>query len=386
MPSFTQAGSGAATMGQRGSFGNQNNGTADAAAQRQFMVPFQRAAKIHTESFPTQTGTVSASNQTVILKVPIYGYLKRIWLQCSVVTAGNAAATAFQADGPWTFFKSILFKDANGTPIHNLSGYYSYLAALLGGYTLFALDNAANTSYSVTTGAGATGGSFNFALPLNQCFGRDALGALPNMDASTQYQIELVIGTTAEIYSTAPTNPGTFTIQGFIEAYQNPPQSDQFGNVNRTVPPNVGTVQFWSYSNYTLNAGGEQTILLNRVGNYIRNHILVFRTAAGARSSTVVPASNITWEWDSFLLFSDNPLLRAALQYDTYGIGAPTGVVLYGRTADPDGVPVGEYGDSYLPTLGSTKLLLRMTPGAAGQIDVITNDIFPVGNLFNFEG
>ncbi len=155
--------------------------------------------------------------------------------------------------------------------------------------------------------------------------------------------------------------------------------------MNRTVPPNVGTVQFWSYSNYTLNAGGEQTVLLNRVGNYIRNHILVFRTGAGARSSTVVPVANITWEWDSFLLFADNNTFRASLQYDTYGIGAPTGVVLYGRTADPDGVPVGEYGDSGLPTFESTKLLIRTTPGAAGQLDVITNDIFPVGNLFNFE-
>ncbi len=385
MPAFTQNGSGAAVQGQRGSPGNQNNGTAAAAAARQFMVPFQRAAKIHTEAFPTQTGVISASNQTVILKVPIYGYLKRIWLQCSVVTAANAAAVTFAADGPWTFLKTVLFRDANGTPIHNLSGYYSYLAALLGGYTLFALDNAANTSFTTVTGAVGTGGSFTFSLPLNQCFGRDALGALPNMDASTQYQIELTIGTTAEIYGVAPTNPGTYTIQGYIEAYQNPPQSDQFGNMNRTVPPNVGTVQFWSFSNYTLNAGGEQTILLNRVGNYIRNHILVFRTAAGVRSAAVLPASNITWEWDSFLLFADNPTFRASLQYDTYGIGAPTGVVLYGRTADPDGVPVGEYGDSWLPTLGSTKLLIRTTPGAAGQLDVITNDIFPVGNLFNFE-
>ncbi len=223
MPTFSQ-GSGAAIQGQRGTPGNQNNGTAQNSAAKTFMVPFQRAAKIHTEQFPTSTGVISASNQTVILKVPIYGYLKRIWLQCSVVTAGNAAATAFQADGPWTFLKTVLFKDANGTPIHNLSGYYSYLAALLGGYSLFALDNAANTSYSVTTGAGATGGSFTFSLPLNQCFGRDALGALPNMDASTQYQIELTIGTTTEIYSTAPTSPGSFTVQGYIEAYQNPPQ------------------------------------------------------------------------------------------------------------------------------------------------------------------
>lgn len=384
MPAFVQ-GTGAAQSGQRGTPGNQNNGTAQAANAPTFMVPFQRAAKIHTEAFPTQTGTIGTANQTVVLKVPIYGFLKRIWLQVVATAAANAAAVAFAADAPWNFFRTILFKDANGTPIHNLSGYYSYLAALLGGYTLFALDNAANTSFSTTTGAVGAGGSFTFMLPLNQCFGRDALGALPNMDASTQYQIELTIGVTADLYTVAPTNPATFVIQGFIEAYQNPPASDQFGNLNRTAPPNVGTVQFWSFSNYTLNAGGEQTILLNRVGNYIRNHILVFRDAAGVRQNTVMPVGNITWEWDSFLLFADNVLFRRGLQFDTYGLAAPTGVALYGRTADPDGVPVGEYGDSWLPTLGSTKLLIRTTPALAGQLDVITNDIFPVGNLFNFE-
>lgn len=384
MASLMQAGTGAAVQGLRGTPGQQNNGVAsNSQGAQQFLVPFQRAAKIHTEAFPTQTGTITASNQNVVLKVPIYGYLKRIWLEVTAVAAGNIAAVAFQADAPWTFFKTVIFKDANGTPILNLSGYYAYLAQLLGGYSLFKLDGS-TLAFSTTTGTGATGGSFTFVLPLNQCFGRDALGCLPNMDASTQYQIELTIGSSAEIYSTAPTTLPPFTIQGYIEAYQNPPASDQFGNANRTSPPNVGTVQFWSYTNFTLNAGGENTLLLNRVGNYIRNHILVFRTGAGVRSTTVVPTGNIVWEWDSFLLYSDNALYRQAINYDTYGFDLPTGVFLYGRTADPDGVPVGEYGDQWLPTLGSTKLLIRATPAAAGQIDVITNDIYPVGDLFNF--
>lgn len=357
------------------------------AAQQQspqgLIVPFQRAAKIHTEAFPTQVGTISGSNQTIVLRVPISGYLKRIWLEVSVVTASNAATVAFGADAPWNFFRTILFRDANGTPIHNLSGYYTYLAQLLGGYTLFRLDGSA-LSYSVVTGVGAgLGGSFTFVLPINQAFGRDGLGALPNMDSSTQYQIELTIGTTADLYPvTPPTNPGTFSIQAYVECFMNPPTTDQAGNQNRTSPPNVGTAQFWSYSNYNLNAGGENTILLNRVGNLIRNHFLVFRTSAGVRSVSVLPNNNLVWEWDSTLMFSDNVLWRQGFFYDGFGFDLPTGVISYPRTLDPDGVPVGEYGDQYLQTYGSTKLLIRITPQAAGQLDVITNDIVPVGNIY----
>ena len=61
----------------------------------------------------------------------------------------------------------------------------------------------------------------------------------------------------------------------------------------------------------------------------------------------------------------------------------PNGVVLLPNTLDPDKIPLGEYGDEWLGTVGATKLTLRYTPGAAasgGSVSVLTNDIVPASS------
>lgn len=358
--------------------GPANNGEGSRVRSRP--VPFARASKAHTERGENRTGNVSASNQTLALRVPVYGYLDVLYLEVTVTTAGNAAAVAFNIDAPWNFFRNIQFRDVNGTPIKNISGYQAYLLAKFGGYRLFRPEGSALT-FTTVTGGGATGGSFTFVLPLYVGFGRDCLGVLPNMDASAQYQMEVTLGTTADLYSVAPTNPGAFsiTLSGLFRS--RPDVSDQFGNVNQTTPPNLGTVQYDSVQNFSWTGTGEQSLMLPRVGNLIRNHILVFRDGTGARSNTVVPVS-IFWEWDSSNMYSESVLSRRAEAYRLYGFDVETGMLLYPRVGDPDKVPVGEYGDDYLPTAGTTKLLIRFTPGATGALEVITNDIVPVGSIF----
>lgn len=339
--------------------------------------PFAKAAKVTTLIGPTSSVAVSTANPVIPLKVPTFGYLKRLLLLVTCTTAGNAAATAFNADAPWNIFRNVLFKDVNGTPIVNLSGYQLFLVQKYGGYELFRPE-ASTLTFSTTTGAGATGGSFTLVHEIPICFGRDGLGALANMDASQQYQLDLTLGNTADLYSVAPTNPGTVSIQLIAECFANPPQVDQFGNTNEVQPPGFGTAQYWSQTVFNLNTG-ENTIQLTRLGNTIRNHLLVWRTGAGARSETVLPTGSITWEWDAGIRFQETVLARRYISYRNDGFDNDTGVMVYQYTTDPEGLPLAEYGDQWWQTLGSTRLIIRTTPALTGTLEVITNDAVIVG-------
>lgn len=349
----------------------------------QAFIPFTRGAKEHTEPGQTFTATLSANTQQQSHKVPVFGYIHTLYLVVTAVTAGNAANVAFNADAPWNVIRNLNFRDANGIPIRNLSGYQNYLAEKWGGYWLFRPDQD-TFAFSQTTGAVATGGSFTFVMPISCAFGRDGLGALPNMDASSQYAIDLTLGTLTDVYSTAPTAAPTITTQLFLRAYQNPPASDLAGNSLRNRPPALGTVQYWSNANFNINAA-ENVLYLPRVGNLIRNHILVWRDVSGVRQNTMVPSGNVRTEMDSTIMFNESMLLRRQIGYQTYGYSFDTGTIVYGRTDDPDRIPSGEYGDKWLATLGSTKLALIFTPGAAGTLEVLTNDIYPEGNIWSVE-
>lgn len=342
------------------------------------LVPFEKASKYHTEAGPQWNGVITTANQSVPLNVPVYGYLDTIYLEVTCVNAGNSANVAFNADAPWNVFSQINVRDTNGTPIQNMSGWDFYLAAKFGGYRLFRPEGSAG-SFSTVTGTGATGGSFTFVLPINIQFGRGALGVLPNMDASAVYVVDMTLNTLANVYSTLPNGTNTITVRLNTLSWSNPAPIDQFGNQVQRQPSLLGTVQYWSKQSFALTTG-ENTVLLQRVGNLVRNHHLVFRTAAGVRSDTVRP-DTIQWEWDAMVLYNSRRLELVSDQYRNYGFDPEIGHYPYPYVGDPDKVPVGEYTDGYLPTLGTTKLLLRFTPGTAGVLDVLTNDVNPSGDL-----
>lgn len=365
---------------QRGQNAAQPASASGAAASR--VVPFARAAKTHIEPGQTESTTLSTSAQVLNLKIPPYGYAEKTYLVVTGTTSGNIATVTFEADAPWNVIKNLLFRDANGTPIYNISGYHGYLADKWGGYKLWPASGATDV-FSTTAGSGATGGSFKFVLPLHHAFGREGLGLLANMDAAARYQLDLTLGTIDNVYGTAPTNAPTVTVQLVLQARTNPPAVDVDGNPTAQLPPGLGTVQYWSYATHSWSGTGEQVFYLPRVGQLIRNQILVFRNASGARDAAVVPASLI-YEWDTGIRYSTPTDILRVHNYVHYGQLLDTGVVVLGNTLDPDHIPPGELGDSWLPTRGGTKLALRFTPGAAGSVEVLQNDISPVGDIYAY--
>lgn len=341
--------------------------------------PFAKAAKAHIETGQSHSITLSTAQQNLTpFIVPAYGYLREVVLIVSGVTAGNAAAVTFNADGPFNVIRNMVLQDSGGAQLVQLGGYAAQAAYKWGGYVFNANQSADTRHYSAVTGAGATGGSFQFAIPLTQVFMRDGVGALPNMDASSAYQLFMTTDVIANVYGVAPTNPPTVTFRLVEIAYNNPPALDIFKRPNDTTPPGItpegSSVQYWSSTVYSGLGVGTNTIQLNRVGNNIRGQILIFRNVGGARADLMGPSDQLIYDWDG-----NNRYIAARSDFDfltfrEYGYSSDVGIIPLMNIFDPDGRAGCELGQEYMQTVSGTRLQLRLTLTTAGSLEVLTND------------
>lgn len=406
--------------------GQQKKGAAPSVA----VIPFARSSKWHIEQSNVQSGIVlGAAAQVFNFPLASYGYLSAVLITCALTGGTASTALTFFEDAPYSLFSQVQLSDVNGVPIFQLSGFHAYLAAKWGGYRLFGGDGVtrgtpfdgttpatfvgtanatlgggplANFAAAVTNPFGAywvpptaTSANLRFMLPIWLEFGMDGLGCLPNMDASARYNLQITVAggaqaasVTGPFVATATTYTGanvpTMTITVEILARSQPPAQDMFGNMNSVAPPAVGTVQYWTNQTASGLANGANTIQLTRVGNLIRNHILVFRNSTATQNPRAT-AENLDlpqlfeFDWDVGQRYVANvSTIRFANGYLVYGFDDPNGVLTLPNTLDPDKLPLSEYGDEWLGTVGATKLTLRFTTGAGGgSVSVLTNDIVP---------
>jgi len=360
-------------------------------AQRQTQIPFARSAKYHTEQGNSDTGRVinTAQPGTVNYPIPSYGFLTGVILRCDA-TGGSGTAAVYYEDAPWAVIQSVALYDVNGSPIWGpFGGYQAFLCSKFGGYRLFGPDGStAAFGPAAATAIGnnpvnyqRTSGQFGFSLPLWLEFGMDGLGSLPNNDASARYNLQVqyasaTASATGPVYTTAPTTYPTLNSQVEVQCRSTPPATDLFGNANSITPPAVGTTQYWSQQTF-VQLTGAQTLQLSRVGNIIRNHILVFRdTSNGTRAtadSADLPGS-IEMDWDSNIRYVQNTVTYRLQSYLTRGYDDAFGVITLPYTTDPDTLAVRELGDEWMATVGATKLTFRFTPAASCSLIVLTND------------
>jgi len=410
--------------------GQQKKGSNQSMA----VIPFARASKWHVEQSNTQSGIVLTGAASQIFNFPLasYGYLSAVVITVTL-SGGTSSAVTYFEDAPFSLLSQIQLSDVNGVPLFQLSGFNAYLAAKYGGYRLFGPDggifrgapfdtNSAGTALTgvqqaaVEGGPNAAVGTFvtantpnygayslmpttsnincKFVIPIYLEFGLDGLGCLPNMDASARYNLQVTVAggattaaatgpfVTAITVGTAP----TMSINVEVLCRSQPPAQDMFGNMNSVSPPAVGTVQYWTAQTASGLSTGANTIQLTRVGNLIRNHILVFRNATttvgprGLGEVTDMP-SLFEFDWDVGQRYIANTsTLRLLNAYGVMGLGDPNGVICLPNTLDPDKIALSEYGDEWLGTVGATKFTLRFTPGgtgSGGSVTVLTNDIVP---------
>jgi hypothetical protein len=356
----------------------------DAAAGR--AVPFVRGAYKSRMNGEARSATLSTAVQSQTHVIPaVGGWNRHIALHVRCVTAGNAANVTFAADGPWNVLTNILLKDAAQKQLVLWSsGYQAYLANLFGAYKQFRPDNSFTgvRGYAATTGAGATGGSFEFTLLLPQEFGRDGTGAYPNMDSSQRLTLDLSINVNANIYGTAPTNPGTLTITPVVYYYSKPAAVAADGMAQETQPPAVGTLQYWRVLAATLDNGANLRTF-NLSGRYLRNVFALFTDGSDVRSDSVRPTTTFRAELDNNVLFDSSVREWDGNVERDFGFANPTGFFpIHLGTLDPDNAPGAEWGDGYLRTATSSQLSLKFDTAATGKLYLMLNEIETNGGIF----
>ncbi len=333
------------------------------------LIPFVRAAHQHTEGpFFQVTVTPGLLAQAIgPFDVPAYGFLKNVVIV--VTSAGGALGTGvLSADYPNNVFSSVALTDPNNNNIqYPVDGFQLAMENLFGGY-VFSSDPAAAPDYSATINP-----AFMLRIPV-EITPWDAFGALANQNPASAFKVALTIPPLATLLSTVGTATApNITIRGYLEAWSAPAPTDLLGQAQETLPPGLGTTQYWSPFSPVV-AAGQQTIRLTKVGNLIRNLVLITRDVNGARSAAMLP-DPIRIVWDAADLINEPVTYRRKKMFEQSGIQPPVGVYCYSFTDDQDGHNGYENRHLWLPTVQSTRLEIQGVFGAAGTIQILTNDV-----------
>lgn len=334
-------------------------------------VPFVAAAHEHTEPiFDVSVTPGAAAVNLGPFDIPSYGYARHITLQVTG-TGGVLGAGALSADYPFNLFQSIAINDVNGAPIVGpLDGYAALWMNIAGGYAAKP-DPRLSPWYVSTINA-----QFPLRLPF-EISHHDGLGAVANQNSAASYRVAMTINPTTVLYSTPVTTPATFRIRGFLEAWSLPNETDLVGRPQAQTPPAHGTLQFWSFASRDVGAGAI-TMQLPRMGNLIRNLVVIARTAAGARADTVFP-DPFRLTWDARTLLEETQLLRQQLMFERtiQLVSRDTGVYILDFDHSANNTSGDDTPALWLPTVQSSRMELQGNNTVAGNLQILTNDIAP---------
>lgn len=359
--------------------------------QTQGGIPFRRATVPRTDKLQVISGiNVSAAIQRFDQSIDGSGYLAAVNIDVQVVTAGNAAATAYNEDGPYNFLNSVVLRDVNGELI-NITGYHLFLANLYFGYTpTLSRESSLDTNvFQKVTGAGATGGSFHYHLYAPAIINRrNLLGLVGNQDRAQRYSLRTDLDTTATIYSVAPTNPGAITITKTYENYAVPPATNQFNVPQQQFPDAFGALHFitQTVSEAAPNGGSTVNHYLKRVGNTIRAIVLVFRSNGTRVTAEANLPTGVQMKIGDTTIFNENVAYRRRVMFDRYGFDAPAGVLVYDWITDIMMRAGSEFGDDWIwsQSVVNFQFLISYPAGfgaANNSLTFITSDLIIPPNI-----
>lgn len=332
-------------------------------------------------------GTIAA--WTAPVQLPLWnasptGWVRGFWLDFTLTIAGNAATPAFAADGPWSAIQKVTIYDLGGEVVLQLLGYEWMIMNKFGGYFEVG-DPRADITFSVTTGSGASAGSFHYALYLPfEVVARDALGVVQN-ESKPGWKVEVWMDSATNAFGvggTLPTGTGTASVRvrGFIESYTEPAQNAPNGRPFAQTPPLPGTLQYWKSENVSLPSGNTKYDLSNGIGFPIRNIIYYVRDASNSTRATADanwpdPATLLIGNVNFFTRSKNLWITKMSKAYGFSSLGATTPAVdsAQGRetgvfpvwfTQDFGLQPGGELRFKYLDT--QVNSLVRLTGSFGG--------------------
>lgn len=339
------------------------------------------------QDYSAAVAQTATAQQFPIWNLSPTGWVRGIWLDFNMVTAGNAATVSFSKDNPWSAVQSITLYDLGNEVILQLLGYQALVMNKYGGYFNVG-DPRSDVNYSVTVGAGATGGSFHFTLyiPL-EIISRSSLGVVQN-ESKPGWKLQIYMDSIANTYNVAPTSGGTMTILGYISSYTEPAGGSASGRPFSQTPPQPSTLQYWKYEGATVIAAGQSKYdLTNGIGFPIRNVFYLFydtsaNTRAAGQADIPTPFQLFLGNVQLFNRLLASYLAEVGRDYGFYGSvgggGTPNafdtsqapenGVLPFYRTLDFTNEPGNEYGYKYWDTNVNT--LFRLQGAFAAQVNL----------------
>lgn len=367
------------------------------SAQQQVVAarPFVTGTRTLESETYTATATQTAGTQPLTpYEFQVDGYLSGALIRVTATTATNAATVAFQADGPFSVLQSVIVEDIGGKQILGpLDGWKLYVLNRFGGF-VYNSDAKANGVYTTTVGAGATGGSYRFTLRVPiQVRRRDAMGSLPNRNASATFKLKLTLNTIAAVYSTAPTNPASINVAIQQQGWATSDNRDYKGNGVSPTPNGVGSLLYTDVETIQLSAGSFNQ-RMSTFGGLLRVLIFELRDSTGSRAQGELDFPTLfEMEMDKVKVFSRSPLTWENLMSEDWGTNSAAEGTAVANTK-PDGVfclhwlddfglqPGAENGFRYQPITPSTAVQLIGTIGGSGAhtLAVTKNYMSPVGD------
>jgi hypothetical protein len=357
--------------------------------------PFVTGTRTLESEVYTATATQTTGTQALTpYEFQVDGYLSGALIRVTATTASNAATVAFQADGPFSVLQSVIVEDIGGKQVLGpLDGWKLYVLNRFGGF-VYNADAKANGVYTATAGAGGTGGSYRFTLRVPiQVRRRDAMGSLPNRNASATFKLKLTINTISSVYSTAPTNAASINVQIQQHGWATSDNRDYKGNGVSPTPNGVGSLLYTDVETIQLSAGAFNQ-RMSTFGGLLRVLIFELRDSAGSRAQGEADwPSLFEMEIDKVKAFSRSPLTWEHLMSEDYATNA-TAESLTAANTKPDGVfvlhwlddfglqPGAENGFRYQPITPSTAVQLIGTIGGSGAhtLSITKNYMSPVND------
>jgi hypothetical protein len=375
---------------------------AQPAPQSASVVRFVRGSGKGKYKFYSKSGLTltSATQDLGPIDVKAYDYMRSILITLTTTANGGATGTA-QADAPFNMFTNMSVTQPNGQTMYQVSsGFHAAMIQKYGYYRQYG-DPRQDPAFAVN-GSSAT---FAIRIPFELDL-RDALGSLPNKDAAAPFQLGLTLNTLTNVFGSGQGTSPTFTVEAWLEAYDQPPTTLN-GQPVQTTPPNMNTLQRWTEQNITMSTG-QFDARVRKLGNYLRLLIPIMKNSSGVRLT-----SNSTGWADPVQLVLDEDVKdnisladwqRRIWEFWGYGGVFPgtattggtssTGVVAADTPGGQDsGVfPIQYFADTrditentdfYLPTIESEDYLLRGSWGSSvSKLVMLVDEVLPQGDIF----
>lgn len=351
-------------------------------------VPFPRLSRQGQINGPAIAGQVLGGLWTPLLK-PVGGYLRRLemYVTTGATANGNFTAATATADAPWNCVQNFFLRDPFGQPIIQADGYALYLINLYSGQVGalgFGNQPTALPSYSPISTSGTAGlaGLFTFRLAIPLELDSSGYCSLPDMNASSQPQVQVQLNPVATVYATSTgTTAPTLSLALDEDFWMAPVDNPQ------AAPADVGSSSQWSQIRAAagVGSGQYQRIQLPRVGTYIHTLILILRDSIGARINQW-PTADLTLWFDGVPVLMESFNERLDEMFTAFGVSQPTGVVVYTfRNSIQTFVSSGDTYDLLAPTTPATLLEVSGTFGtianAPATVTAVVGELFPLGGI-----